>query len=132
MVAHANRAVAIAAKYSGVDPVVALAGFAAILGHCFSPFLHGKGGKGVATALGVFALLSPALVFVAVAVWLLIAGKTKVPALGSLAAVGSATAYAVLTGQPTDIVFLVAATSALIVYTHRMNLAKLVGVTIHG
>lgn len=125
-------AVAVAAKLSGVDPVIALAGFAAILGHCFSPFLHGKGGKGVATALGVFALLSPALVFVAVAVWLLIAGKTKVPALGSLAAVGSATAYAVLTGQPTDIVFLVAATSALIVYTHRMNLAKLVGVTSHG
>jgi glycerol-3-phosphate acyltransferase PlsY len=125
-------AVALATKLSGVDPVIALAGFAAILGHCFSPFLHGKGGKGVATALGVFALLSPALVFVAVAVWLLIAGRTKVPALGSLAAVGAATAYAVVTGQPTDIVFLVAATSALIVYTHRMNLAKLVGVTIHG
>ena len=105
-------AVALATKLSGVDPVVALSGFAAILGHCFSPFLHGKGGQGVATALG--------------------AGRTKVPALGSLAAVGAATAYAVLTGQPTDIVFLVAATSALIVYTHRMNLAKLVGVTIHG
>lgn len=124
-------AVAIATKYSGVDPVVALAGFAAILGHCFSPFLNGKGGKGVATALGVFAFLAPALVFVAVGVWLLIAGRTKVPALGSLSGVGAATVYSLLTGQAADITMLAFGTAVLVVYTHRVNLAKLVFTTVH-
>src|ERR1700733_2577525 len=41
----------------GAPSVVAATGFAAIAGHCFSPFLGGKGGKGVATALGVFAVI---------------------------------------------------------------------------
>ena len=66
------------------------AGFAAILGHCFSPLLGGKGGKGVATALGVFLVLSPALAVRrdrrvrrrSLAI-------TRVPALGSLAGIAA-------------------------------------------
>jgi glycerol-3-phosphate acyltransferase PlsY len=119
-------AVAIATRYSGMDPIIALAGFAAILGHCFSPFLGGKGGKGVATALGVFAVIAPALVFVAVGVFLVIAGRTRVPALGSLAGVGSATIYALATRASADVTVLVLATCALLVYTHRGNLARLI------
>ena len=37
-------AVMVATKLSGFDPIIAMTGFAAILGHCFSPFLGGKGG----------------------------------------------------------------------------------------
>ena len=80
--------------------------------------------------LGVFALLSPALVFVAIGVWLLIAGRTKVPALGSLSGVGAATVYSLVTGQPADITVLALATTVLIIYTHRVNLAKLVFTTV--
>ncbi|HSD91191.1 MAG TPA: glycerol-3-phosphate 1-O-acyltransferase PlsY [Kofleriaceae bacterium] len=119
-------AVALATKYSGMDPIIAMAGFAAILGHCFSPFLGGKGGKGVATALGVFAVLSPPLAFVAVAVFLVVAGRTRIPALGSLAGVSSATIYAIATRAPLDITLLAVATAVLLIYTHRGNLARLV------
>ena len=71
----------------GIDArAVALTGGAAILGHCFSPFLRGRGGKGVATALGVFLVLAPAIVAVAVAIFAAVLAVTRVPALGSLAA----------------------------------------------
>lgn len=103
----------------------ALAGWAAIIGHCFSPFLGGKGGKGVATALGVFAVIAPALALVAVAVFSLVAGKTRVPALGSLAGVAAANVFAAATDAPTPLRVLALATLVLLVYTHRGNLARL-------
>src|SRR5258705_10946981 len=52
-------AVVAARWWSGEPWTIAVTGFAAIAGHCFSPFLSGKGGKGVATAFGVFLLLVP-------------------------------------------------------------------------
>jgi hypothetical protein len=48
-----------------------------------------------------------------------------VPALGSLAGVSAAAAYAIATGQPGDVIFLAIATLVLLVYTHRANIAKL-------
>ena len=122
-------AVWLAMRLCGWEHIVSLTGFAAILGHCFSPFLGGKGGKGVATALGVFVTIAPALALVAMAVFLLVAGRTRVPALGSLSGVASATLYAFVTGATLDISLLALATFALLVYTHRGNLARLLGVT---
>ena len=115
----------VALRIDGDPWVIAATGFASILGHCFSPFLGGKGGKGVATALGVFIVASPPLALVAVAVFLLVAGRTRIPALGSLGGVTSATLYAFVTAQPTPVQLLALATSALLVYTHRGNLEKL-------
>jgi acyl phosphate:glycerol-3-phosphate acyltransferase len=115
----------VATRLDGDLWVIAATGFAAVLGHCFSPFLGGKGGKGVATALGVFVVASPPLALVAVAVFLLVAGRTRIAALGSLGGVTSATIYAFVTAQPTSVQVLALATSLLLVYTHRSNLAKL-------
>jgi glycerol-3-phosphate acyltransferase PlsY len=116
----------LATRYCGIDWVVAVAGFAAILGHCFSPFLGGKGGKGVATALGVFAVVAPALALVAIAVFLLVAGRTRIAALGSLSGIAAATTYAFATGAALSTELVALATLVLLVYTHRVNLAKLV------
>lgn len=116
----------LALKWCGMDWVIALAGFTAILGHCFSPFLGGMGGKGVATALGVFAVLAPPLAVVGVAVFLVVAGKTRVPALGSLSGIASATVYAFATGAPTSIELTALATTLLLIFTHRGNLARLI------
>lgn len=118
-------AVLLATRLSGFDPIIAMTGFAAILGHCFSPFLGGKGGKGVATALGVFAVLAPALAIVALAIFLVVAGRWRIPALGSLAGVSAAAIYAVATRQSADIIVLAIATFALLLYTHRGNLQRL-------
>lgn len=114
-----------AQAWCGMDWVIALAGFTAILGHCFSPFLGGKGGKGVATALGAFIVISPALALVGIAVFLVVAGKTRVPALGSLSGMSAAAAYAFITGQPTSVWVMAMLTSWLLVYTHRGNLQRL-------
>jgi glycerol-3-phosphate acyltransferase PlsY len=74
----------------------------------------------------VFAVLSPALAFVGVAVFLVVAGRTRVPALGSLGGIASATAYAFATGAPTSVELTALATTLLLVYTHRRNLARLI------
>jgi acyl phosphate:glycerol-3-phosphate acyltransferase len=118
-------AVMVATRLSGMDPIVAMAGFAAILGHCFSPFLEFKGGKGVATALGVFIVISPALAIVAVAVFLVVAGRWRIPAVGSLAGVSAAAVYAFATGQQSDVKLLALGTFFLLLYTHRSNLSRL-------
>jgi acyl phosphate:glycerol-3-phosphate acyltransferase len=115
----------LATRYCGMDWVIAVAGFFAILGHCFSPFLGGKGGKGVATSLGVFAVVAPALALVGIAVFMLVAVRTRVPALGSLSGIAAATTYAFATGAPLSTEIVALATTLLLVYTHRANLAKL-------
>jgi glycerol-3-phosphate acyltransferase PlsY len=105
--------------------VVALTGLAAILGHCFSPFLRGRGGKGVATALGVFVVIAPAHVGVAAAVFAAVLGATRVPALGSLAASLAISVGLVVTEGGSPYAALACATTALLVFTHRSNLGKL-------
>lgn len=109
----------------GASPtVVALTGAAAILGHCFSPLLRGHGGKGVATALGVFVAIAPGLAGVAVLVFVAVLALTRVPALGSLAAsIAISAGLVARVGGPYAV--LACATTALLVYTHRTNLAKL-------
>ena len=114
-----------AAGAAGAEPrLVALTGLAAILGHCFSPFLRGRGGKGVATALGVFLVLAPALVGLAAAVFGVVLRATRVPALGSLAG-ALAISIGLLAQGGGPYAALACATTALFVYTHRTNLAKL-------
>jgi len=107
------------------DPWIVIAsGAAAIVGHCFSPFLEFKGGKGVATALGVFLVLCPELVAISVLVFVVILKITKVPALGSLTAVATISGLLLARGDG-HAATLAIATLLLLVYTHRTNLAKL-------
>jgi glycerol-3-phosphate acyltransferase PlsY len=107
------------------DPRIALAtGAAAILGHCFSPWLGFRGGKGVATAFGVFLVLTPALAALAVLVFAVVFALTRVPALGSLAGVASIAAL-LIWQRAQDPALLALATTLLLIYTHRKNLARL-------
>jgi glycerol-3-phosphate acyltransferase PlsY len=104
--------------------LVALTGLAAILGHCFSPLLRGRGGKGVATAFGVFAVLAPSLAGIAIGVFVLVLRATRVPALGSLAG-AAAISVGLLAQGGGPYAALACATTALLVFTHRTNLGKL-------
>ena len=65
-----------------------LVGLVTIIGHTLSVFLKFKGGKGVATSLGVFIYLVPNIVLILVAVFLLIAFSTKYVSLASVSAAG--------------------------------------------
>jgi len=118
-----------AAAYVAQDvaglPLALIAGLAAILGHCYSPWLRFKGGKGVATELGVlFALSWPAgLIFVGV--WGAVVLSCGYASVGSLLATLSsvATLWLFVNGWAALYATLV---TALIFWRHRENVDRLV------
>ncbi len=65
-----------------------LVGFAAILGHNFSPFLSFRGGKGVATSIGVIFGLAPHVGLMLVTLWLFTFSKSRISSLGALVSFG--------------------------------------------
>lgn len=75
----------------GSDPALVaecLAGLAAVLGHNFSVFLRFRGGKGVATSLGVLFALTPLAALATVTIWLLTLSKTMYSSLSALVSFG--------------------------------------------
>ncbi len=79
--------VLLAARFSdNASSAMMFAGLAALLGHCFPVWLQFKGGKGVATALGVFLALSPAAALAALFLFVLAVSFWRYVSLGSLAA----------------------------------------------
>jgi glycerol-3-phosphate acyltransferase PlsY len=111
-----------------VDPLAAVVcATAAILGHCFSPWLGFRGGKGVATMLGALIALSWEAALVAVAIWLAAIRLTRYSSVASLAACASAPlALWFITRNPGETLFGVAA-ALFIVWTHRENIERLRG-----
>lgn len=76
-------------RYLGVGPVYeGLAGISAILGHNFSLFLGFRGGKGVATSLGVLSIFSPQTALVTFIIWLAVVIFTKYSSLGAIVSFG--------------------------------------------
>jgi glycerol-3-phosphate acyltransferase PlsY len=75
------------ARYLEVGPFYeGVAGFAAILGHNYSVFLGFRGGKGVATSLGVLGLYAPFTFLVTVIIWLVVVLVSKISSMGALVA----------------------------------------------
>jgi len=108
----------------GTGPDI-IAGCAAVLGHCFPPWLGFRGGKGVATALGVFLALAWPVFLLAVLVWLVAARVWKISSLAALCAMGaSVISSVVLTPGPVGIGILVIA--AFVAFRHQENIERLV------
>lgn len=99
-------------------------GVAAVLGHCFPVWLRFRGGKGVATGLGVALALAPWAALAGAAAWLLCWKVLRVSSVGSLAGVVASLVCAALTA-PGPATWALAAISALIVLRHRSNLERL-------
>lgn len=110
----------------GFGPAVAaLAGLAAFLGHVFSLFLRGKGGKGVATALGVLAGINGWIALTALLVWIGIAAITRYSSAAALAAAAVApVAGIVLLDDPIAIGVLLAI-AAILAWRHAENIRRL-------
>ncbi len=107
-------------------PLMATAALAAVLGHVFPVWLRFKGGKGVATALGVFMVLFPIAILVALAIFILVVVVTRYVSLGSiLGAISFPIAAYFL--QPTDWISLVLASmvSLIVIIKHRENIRRL-------
>ena len=116
--------VLLAARLDGSHTTPAVAGFAAIVGHIYPVWLRFRGGKGVATACGVFTALAPVAVPPALAVFLVSAWLTKYISVGSVLASAALPPIAYAMGAPVPIVAVAAAAAALIVFRHRSNLAR--------
>jgi acyl phosphate:glycerol-3-phosphate acyltransferase len=105
--------------------LIATVGLAAFCGHIFSIFLRFSGGKGVATALGVFLALAPAAAAVCVIVFALTARLTRYVSVASLAGAAALPAATLLWADApaTSAAALIAA--GVILFTHRSNLTRL-------
>ncbi|MDE2310989.1 MAG: glycerol-3-phosphate 1-O-acyltransferase PlsY [Betaproteobacteria bacterium] len=105
--------------------LVAAVVLAVFLGHVFPVFLRFKGGKGVATALGVLLALSGWLGLAALATWLLVARVSRYSSLAALSAAVGAPIYAMLLGLPREWVLASGIMSLLLVWRHKKNIRNL-------
>jgi glycerol-3-phosphate acyltransferase PlsY len=101
-----------------------LAGFAAVIGHCYPVFHRFRGGKGVATGLGVLLFTVPIVGVIVVAGWLVLVKLTKTASISSLIAVAASVPLAIWQGvEGMSLVWLLA-TVVLVVWRHRANIQR--------
>ena len=106
------------------DPRI-IAGAAAFAGHLFPPALGFRGGKGVATAVGVIGALVPSTLVLPVILFVFLVAVTRQVSLGSVSAALICPIGAQWGGYPVPVVVLLAGLSAAILLRHGGNLARL-------
>ena len=114
------------------ETIMALAGFAVVLGHIFPVWLKFKGGKGVATSYGTIFFIWPyysfAVVLVCAAIWYIIRGTTRYVSLASMVSLSASSLCLAMLGAPAVFIWLAAGLAALVIFSHRENIVRL----IHG
>jgi acyl phosphate:glycerol-3-phosphate acyltransferase len=105
--------------------VIAATGLAAIVGHCFPVWLGFRGGKGVATGLGVMLAVAPLATGLAALVFAAVYALTRIASLGSLCATSTLVVLVGLFDRGGPQLVLVLAAAAVIVYQHRANIGRL-------
>jgi glycerol-3-phosphate acyltransferase PlsY len=111
------------AKQFGELPAMAAA-LGAFTGHIFPVWLNFKGGKGVATCLGILAALSWPVALLAAATWIATAAISRISSLSALVAAAAAPIYMAFLG-PWTYALGAAILAALVFVTHRENIASL-------
>lgn len=114
----------LARQMSDGAEVPAVAGLAAILGHVYPVWLRFRGGKGVATACGVFSILAPLAVPPALAIFAVVVWLTQYISLASVAASLALPPIAYVLGSPPPVVLAASIAAAMIVFRHRSNVAR--------
>jgi glycerol-3-phosphate acyltransferase PlsY len=117
--------VLLADRWSAAASTPAVAGLAAIVGHVYPVWLRFRGGKGVATACGVFAVLTPWAVLPAFALFVATVWATRFVSLGSLVAALALGPIAYALAAPPASWLAAAGAAILIVFRHRSNVARL-------
>jgi glycerol-3-phosphate acyltransferase PlsY len=102
----------------------ALAGIAAVLGHIYPVWLGFKGGKGVATTCGVFAVLAPAATAIAGIFFIVTVWWTRYVSLGSVIASALLGPLAYMTGSSEIVVIAALIVAAIVIERHRSNLGR--------
>lgn len=116
----------LAARYLGMgDAMIAAVGLAAFLGHVYTIFLGFKGGKGVATALGVFLAISPGAVGLAALWFVLVVWKWRYISLGSIIAALSIPGFVAVIDKRPPMILMSVVIALLVVWKHRENINRL-------
>jgi glycerol-3-phosphate acyltransferase PlsY len=109
---------------------MSVAALFAVLGHIFPAWLKFKGGKGVATAMGVFAVLFPKAVLVSLAIFIIVLALSRYVSLGSILAALAFPMAAYFLYHPDWIsLLLAAAVSLVVVVKHHQNIRRLLAGT---
>jgi acyl phosphate:glycerol-3-phosphate acyltransferase len=117
--------VLVAARTPDASPLLAPGcAVAAVLGHCFPVWLRFRGGKGVATGLGVSLALAPWAAAAGAAAWLVLYKVFRISSVGSLAGVVAALGVATATASRYAVYGLLGV-SLLIVLRHKANIRRL-------
>ncbi|PID72717.1 MAG: acyl-phosphate glycerol 3-phosphate acyltransferase [Desulfobulbus propionicus] len=111
------------------DLVIPLCGAAAVVGHMFPVYLKFKGGKGVATGLGVFLFLSPLAIIGCLAVFVAAVYLSGFVSLGSLLGSASIILFLLLLGAPAWKLYLATFIAVLIWVKHHQNIGRLLSGT---
>ncbi len=110
--------------------VMSVAALFAVLGHVFPVWLRFKGGKGVATALGVFSLLFPKAVLVCLAVFIIVVAVSRYVSLGSIAAATAFPIAVYFLGYTAWVpLLLISVTALLVILKHHQNIGRLLAGT---
>jgi len=104
-------------------------GLSAVLGHMFSAFLSFKGGKGVATGLGVMLAYSPAVAGIMLLIWIAVALIFRISSLAAIIAVSVMPVILILLGESDIKVTIGIIIAALIIYKHKSNIKNLIAGT---
>jgi acyl phosphate:glycerol-3-phosphate acyltransferase len=115
-------------RYLGPPDAALWAGFGAVIGHLFPVWLGFKGGKGVATALGVLLAAAWPVGVVAGAVWLIVAAIARMSSLASMAAMAAAPIAALFLASG-GIAWLALAIAAVVIARHDGNIRRLLAGT---
>jgi glycerol-3-phosphate acyltransferase PlsY len=118
-------AVMLAQQYLALEPFVAVAALGAFFGHLFPVWLGFKGGKGVATFIGIAFALDWEVAFFTTASWLVVARATRYSSLAALVAAGLTPVYFAIYGEILWAA-LTAVLALMIIVAHRANIVRLI------
>ena len=121
------------AKFYGVsDSLIVLIAIALMLGHVYPIYYQFKGGKGVATALGILLGISPVLALSVFIIWIIIFFIWKFSSLAAIGATLSSPIIALWIGLSNQLVFLMCIISLIILVRHKSNIKNLLNGTESG
>ena len=113
------------AEISSTELWMSVVALSAVMGHMFSVFLGFKGGKGVATGIGVITAYSPSVSLILIGIWLTVAIVSRYSSLAALTAVSSLPVIYVIKGESAITISFGIILTALIIFKHKSNINDL-------